>query len=298
MSRILVVEDETALARLLVLELTHEGYEVETAADGVTALQMALVGQWNLILMDIMIPHLTGIQVLKEIRKNLFTPVIFLSAKNTEQDIIEGFDAGADDYLTKPFNTGELLARIRVSLRRGERQKKLQELSFRDSLTGLLNRRGFGETAKLIFAANRQLQRTLALMMIDVDNFKNYNDTYGHPAGDSILQSVAEQMAAAVSGQKTILCRFGGEEFIVLLSDCTVPAARAAAGKICASVESLALKSGAGASHPVVTVSIGLAAAIPEAEQQIQDFVNRADKALYMAKAAGKNRVVTVEEGE
>lgn len=87
MSRILVVEDETALARLLVLELTHEGYEVETAADGVTALQMALVGQWDLILMDIMIPHLTGIQVLKEIRKNLFTPVIFLSAKNTEQDI-------------------------------------------------------------------------------------------------------------------------------------------------------------------------------------------------------------------
>lgn len=240
----------------------------------------------------------TGSPGFKGNQKKPFYTRHFLSAKNTEQDIIEGFDAGADDYLTKPFNTGELLARIRVSLRRGERQKKLQELSFRDSLTGLLNRRGFGETAKLVFTANQQLQRTLALMMIDVDNFKNYNDSYGHPAGDTILQSVAEQMAAAVSGQKTILCRFGGEEFIVLLSDCTVPAARAAAGKICASVESLALKSGAGASHPVVTVSVGLAASIPSVADQVQDFVNRADKALYMAKAAGKNRVVTAEEGE
>lgn len=298
MNRILIVEDEAPLARLLALELAHEGYEVEIAADGVTALQMSLVGQWDLILTDIMIPHLPGVQVLKEIRKNLFTPVIFLSAKNTESDVMEGFDVSVDDYLAKPFKTGELLSRIKASLRRGEQQKKLRDLSFKDSLTGLMNRRGFDETAKLIFSVNLQLQRTLALMIIDVDNFKNYNDSYGHPAGDTILQTTAERMAAAVSGRKAILCRFEGEQFIALLSDCTVAEAQETAGKICASVESLALKSGEGASHPVVTVSVGLAASIPSVADQVQDFLTRADKALRAAKAAGKNRVVTAEEGE
>ena len=292
MERILAAEDDPSLVRLLEIELSHAGYEIKTVTDGMTALHLAISEHWDLILLDIMLPQLTGIQVLKELRQTLQTPIILLTAKNTEQDIIEGLEAGADDYLTKPFSMGELLARIKTSLRRGTLHKHLQELSYKDTLTGLLNRRGFSEEAALLLKGNKQTRCHVAIMMIDVDNFKNYNDTYGHPAGDSVLQNVAAQLSAAVSGKKALLCRFGGEEFIVLLPDCTLQDAEQIAQTLRAAVEALHIPSGTGAQLPSVTVSIGLAAAAVQDESQLAQCVSLADKALYTAKTTGKNRIV------
>ncbi|HIW37195.1 MAG TPA: diguanylate cyclase [Candidatus Treponema faecavium] len=295
MNRVLLVEDDPGLVSLLSLELTHAGYGVTAVTDGMSALQTAFVEPWDLILMDIMLPELTGLQVLQELRKTLMTPVILLTAKNTEEDIIQGLEAGADDYLTKPFSMGELLARIKTAIRKDEQQKKWRELSFKDTLTGLLNRRGFSETVKLVLQANRHTHHALALMMIDVDNFKNYNDTYGHPQGDVILKTVAEQLTAAAKHKNAILSRFGGEEFIALLSDCTLQSAQETAETLRAAVESLALASGEGALLPIVTVSIGLAVSAPQEESEFNTFIGAADKALYQSKANGKNQVTTAQ---
>ena len=287
MKRILIIDDEIRLTRLLELELHREGYETVSVHDGVSAVREALNGSWDCILLDIMIPRISGFEVLSQVRKMISSPVLFLSAKSDPEDIIRGLDAGADDYIVKPFHTGELLARIRAALRRCEQQRKWKEISFQDPLTSLLNRRGWDASVPLILQAAVENSSRIGILAIDIDSFKEHNDRYGHEVGDRALTTVAESIRTTFSGIKALFCRIGGDEFAILTAGIEEEEVFSLAQKFSAAVTA-AFQGG----DKPLTVSIGIKTAVPQPETTVKELIHDADAALYRAKNNGKNQTV------
>jgi diguanylate cyclase (GGDEF)-like protein len=296
---VLVAEDHPVSQTILRSMLTKWGYPVRIARDGVEAWDM-LQGPDapRLAILDWMMPGIDGVEICRRLRTTPCEPyvyVLLLTARAKSEDLVEGMDAGADDYLTKPFDAHEL----RVRLRAGSRIIALQEQLMRareelrvqathDSLTGLLNRAAILEILQSECArANREGQ-PVALLLIDVDHFKQINDVHGHLAGDAVLREVAARMKSAVRRYDAV-GRYGGEEFLIVLPGCGIPSAGAQAERI---REAMALTAFDAVSQPVtVTCSIGVSGrALP----QLQDggsLVREADCAMYVAKAHGRNRV-------
>ncbi len=295
--RILVAEDDPISRHLLEAFLVKWGYEVIVAADGVEARRVLQHDNApNLALLDWMMPGTDGVEICREVRKRAaepYTYILLVTAKGQKQDILEGLEAGADDYLAKPFDPQELRARLRVGRRILELQEQLiqarEELraqATHDPLTGLWNRTAILETLQRELDRAERQRTPVAVFMADLDHFKQINDTYGHLAGDAVLREVSRRMRTTIRSYDAI-GRYGGEEFLIVTPGCDVTTALKLAERVrsCVSREPIDV---AGGTFPA-TLSLGVAASSEagDADQLVRD----ADAALYRAKNAGRNRV-------
>jgi two-component system cell cycle response regulator len=296
-ARILVADDSMVIRSVLRKQLQEQGHVVIEAVDGEDALRAGREEGPDVILLDVEMPRLDGHHVLAELRSHPATehiPVVFLTARATTDDVVEGLRLGAHDYLRKPFEPAELLARVSAALRVKRlqdelriRNTELEAASRTDALTGLPNRRHLQEQLAAAGSAAERHGHSVAVLMVDVDHFKSVNDRLGHAGGDHVLRRIALTLATACRAED-VAGRWGGEEFLVVSPASTASGAAALAERIRAAAESEAI-SVDGMEHPAVTVSVGVAVGSADMEAIVRD----ADAALYEAKAAGRNRVVS-----
>lgn len=303
-ARILLVEDNKTQATLICECLDRCGYETLHVENGMSAIKAAKTDKVDLILLDLLLPDIDGNEVCRWLKLNHDTkaiPIIMLTAKGESNDKVAGLEAGADDYLQKPFDEHELNARIyarlRVKLQQDELQQKnrqlesmltqVETLAIMDSLTGLFNRRRFETIIANEFKKSQRYLHPLTCMMIDIDHFKAINDRFGHQAGDVVLREVAQSIQTSIR-EVDSLARWGGEEFVVLSPNTTTENAIYAAQRILKSVSARTF-SGIGTEH--VTVSIGVAGVPDAAIETAEKLVHAADLALYEAKRKGRCRV-------
>jgi len=311
---LLVVEDNNFLRAYLETLLTPY-YRVAVASDGVEGLEKAKSLQPNLIVSDQVMPRQNGLDLLKEIRSTpelSSTPVIFLTARSGMESRIESLDAGADDYIAKPFDERELLARVRNLLRshsaeqqlallnRQLQQQKqqlesvnraLQYLATYDSLTEVKNRHSFNQYLDTEWRRLAREEAPLSLIMCDIDYFKLYNDTYGHQAGDECLRQVAAVLQHSVKRAADLVARYGGEEFVVVLPNTDIEGATCVAEMIAQQVRALQIVHAKSAVSEYVTLSLGVACCIPAPQSEPDGLIALADESLYRAKASGRDRV-------
>jgi two-component system cell cycle response regulator len=293
-----VVDDDAAIRRLVSLFLRRAGYEVVELTTGAEARARLTAEPWNMAILDRKLPDLDGLDLCREIKsdarmRNRY--VIMLTGEADEQDKIEGLDLGADDYITKPFQYKELLARIRAGKRIVDLQSELMEsnrrlelLSITDGLTRLFNHRHFQDEMARAFEESQRYQRPLSLAIIDIDFFKKVNDTYGHAAGDDVLKTVARLFMDSVRSTD-LAARYGGEEFAVMMPETDLDDAITFAEKIRTLVEATAIATQAG--EVKVTVSIGVSSVPTTPIHTPKEMIVAADKALYRAKRGGRNQV-------
>jgi PleD family two-component response regulator len=321
---ILVADDEPVNLALIKRRLEWEQYRIHTAEDGGQAVELAKRLRPDLIILDVMMPVMDGLQACRLIKQDPSTrdiPVIFLSALDDTATKVSGLALGANDYISKPFRVEELLARVAVALRlkleRDElrrhteearlRAEAASEMSVTDALTGLLNRYGLQRALQRELTEAREAARPLSCLLIDVDFFKHVNDTYGHAAGDIALMQIArllldnvrhpaerreeareaERRAGASFPRPDVVCRYGGEEFLVLAPETALEGALALAEKI--RLQAAARLFGDGERVFELTLSVGASLLLPG--ESGNDMIARADEALYQAKQAGRNRV-------
>ena len=311
---ILVVEDNNFLLTYL-QTLLKPYYRVAVAGDGIEGLEQAKKLLPNLILSDQIMPRKNGLDLLKEIRKTAelsATPVIFLTARSGMEARIESLDAGADDYISKPCDERELLARVRNLLRSHAAEQQLallnrqlqeqkqqletvnqalQYLATYDSLTELKNRRCLNEYLDTEWRRLAREEAPLSLIMCDIDYFKLYNDTYGHQAGDECLRQVASVLRSSLKRPADLVARYGGEEFVVVLPNTDIQGAASIAELIRAEVHGLQIIHPKSAVSEYVTLSLGVACCIPEPMSQPETLIAIADEYLYRAKNQGRDRV-------
>ncbi|GHS90105.1 hypothetical protein AGMMS49957_15050 [Synergistales bacterium] len=295
---ILIADDESANLAVL-SEILKNDYKVIVAKTGGAAIKRVADDKPDLILLDILMPDMSGFEVLKKLKesnesKNI--PVIFITGLSNPENEEKGLKLGAADYITKPFNNAIVIARVGTHIQIVKQVRAIERLGMIDVLTDIPNRRFFEIRIGEEWRRSCRHGTYLSMLMIDVDKFKNYNDTYGHPQGDLLLRFVGESLKAGLKRSSDIAARFGGEEFVVLLADTNREGALAVAENIRASIEAGVVPCAATGQPTSVTVSIGVNTVIPTTDMQIGDFINQADKNLYAAKAAGRNRVVHGEE--
>lgn len=300
--KILVAEDDPVTRRMLEAYLVKWGYEALIVADGQKAWQLLQQDQApRLAILDWMMPGMDGTSICREVRKSNLQPYIYLillTARGYKQDVIAGLEAGADEYLTKPFDPYELKARLRSGARIVELQdsliqarEALREQAMHDPLTHLLNRRAALDFLTSELSRGAREKNPLSVMMVDIDHFKSINDRFGHPAGDEVLSEVGRRLRTSARSYD-LVGRFGGEEFLVVAPSC-----RTADGLI----QAQRLREVV-CSQPItfkdlsvtVTISVGVATVHDPHQQDMEGLLSAADNALYRAKAAGRNRV----EGE
>jgi diguanylate cyclase (GGDEF)-like protein len=277
------------------------GYYVSAAPEGVTALDYLARREFDLVLLDVVMPLMSGVEVLKCIRCTYSVtdlPVIMITARDESDDIVHALESGANDYLTKPFALPVVSARVRTQLMLkrmvGELEKanlKLETLSLRDALTQVANRRSFDESFEREKRRVQRNGRSLTLLILDIDYFKKYNDTYGHKAGDVTLRRVAETIVESLGRASDMAFRYGGEEFVALLPHCDEKGARIVAERIRTAIERLAIPHAGSSAGPCLTVSIGAATTASSSDEELAALFDNADGMLYRAKDEGRNRV-------
>ena len=292
---VLVAEDSVVVRALLRAQLAERGYTVVEAGDGHEALAKAAEARPDVILLDVEMPNLDGFGVLERLRSTpelSDIPVIFVSGRTNAEDAVQGLDLGAHDYLRKPFEAGELAARVHAAARIKQLQDELramngdlQRLATTDSLTGVPNRRMLDDQLRRHVSRAARHKRPLAVLLVDVDRFKSINDRLGHPAGDEALVGIARRLAQRLRAED-VLGRWGGEEFMVITPDVDGEGAGLLADALRREIDSRPLIVD-GTQLPV-TVSIGWAGWQGE---RPEDLVVRADSALLRAKEGGRNRV-------
>lgn len=310
--RILVVDDHEDNVELLRARLEAWGYKVEAATDGQQALDVVHASPPDLILLDVMMPSIDGNEVARRIKQNPllpFIPIIMQTALDSTESKVEGLEAGADDYITKPIEFAELKARVRSMLRIKRLQEELEErerqlleanerlrhMSRTDGLTGLENRRSIERLLEKSFAHGERLSEPLSCVMSDLDRFKSVNDEYGHQAGDAVLKQFAAILKKAAR-EIDAVGRYGGEEFIVLLPGTVLDAAVTFAERVRKEVEAHTFVFDGGSIRR--TVSFGVAGWPHPRIQSCEALVRAADDALYVAKETGRNRVVRFDSDE
>jgi diguanylate cyclase (GGDEF)-like protein len=291
--RILAIDDSVINLKLLALILGREGFEVLTTSDSLDALPLTLQHNPHLILLDVMMPGLSGLEILRQLKQNNVTqsvPVLMVTARTKGEDVKAALEAGAFDYIKKPLDEVEIVARVQSALKYKFHQDKLVEMATHDSLTGLYNHRLLIELLGRELANARRKAEPVAFCMADIDHFKNLNDQYGHQAGDLVLREVSQVLSQGLRKSDPV-GRYGGEEFGIILGSCGADRAAALCERLRQSV----------ADHPFVyqgqeirvTVSLGLAVASPDAVTSETELIRKADLALYRAKEAGRNRLVS-----
>lgn len=310
--RILVVDDHEDNVEVLRARLEARGYEVEGANDGQSALDTVPRFLPDLILLDVMMPDMDGLEVarrLKADRSLPFIPVIMQTALDSTERMVAGLEAGADDYVTKPINFAELEARIRSLLRikklqedLGEREKELSQMNDRllhisltDGLTGVDNRRALEQRLHEMFEHSLRLHEPISCVMCDIDHFKKVNDTYGHAAGDEVLKQFAEILKLEAREIDRV-GRYGGEEFLLLLPGTVLDSAVTFAERVRQRVEENTFSFEGGTLKR--TVSLGVASWPHPRIKGREEMLKAADDALYVAKEMGRNRVVRFDSAE
>ena len=289
---IVLIEDDPNVRRMLTLHLERAGCSLQTAGSLQEARQILRNGTWDLVLLDRGLPDGDGLELCAEIRQARPDGyIMILTGSAGDPDKIRGFEAGADDYVTKPFNVEELMARVRAGLRIVDLQKALfasnqllQDISLTDALTGLRNRRALDQELMTRFATARRYHRPLSVAVVDVDRFKHFNESFGHQSGDKVLREVASLLRRGTRATD-VVGRLGGEEFCVLLPETGLFEAAQVGEKIRALIASSI------ADLPGVTVSVGIASMPHSHVQSAEELMFAADAALYRAKNNGRNRV-------
>jgi len=304
-ANILVVEDSEAQGTITKEVLEKSGYKVTWVVEGMAAFRVAKTEPIDVILLDRVLPDMDGSRVcgwLKQDETTRGIPIIMLTSMNTVAQKVQGLEAGADDYLAKPYDEIELNARVYAALRtkllRDELSQKNQELkamlmkvevlSITDPLTGLFNRRHFEEVLTAEFNKSRRYNAPLSCMMIDIDHFKAVNDTYGHAVGDNAIKDVVKAIQRSVRDVDTA-ARWGGEEFIVLAPMTPKAEAMIPARRILSSVSEHVF---AGIGDKRITVSIGISDISRPGIDMPDNLIQAADVAMYEAKETGRNRIV------
>jgi diguanylate cyclase (GGDEF)-like protein len=305
-AKILLVEDNKTQAQIICDFLGKHGYEIVLAEDGMSAFKRAKTESVDIILLDRILPDIDGNEICRWLKLDQNTrsiPIIMLTAKDSITNRVAGLEAGADDYLPKPFDENELNARIYVRLRAKSQQDELliknrqledmltrvETLAIVDSLTGLFNRRRFETILGNEFKRAARYQDPISCLMIDIDHFKQINDSHGHQGGDIVLREIARLIQASIREVDTA-ARWGGEEFVVLSPNTPKQSAGLAAARILKAVNDHAFT---GINGGKITISIGIAG-IPEASIDTPEkLVHAADLAMYEAKKNGRNRVET-----
>ncbi len=292
--RVLIVDDTPENIAVLV-EALRDQYELSVAVDGATALEIATSeNRPDLILPDIMVPGMDGFEVCECLKSSPSTadiPVIFVTALNEMEDEAKGLDAGAIDYIRKPFSLPIVAARVKNHLELKQHRDFLKNLSSMDGLTGIANRRRFDETLEREWHRAARSSVPISLVMIDVNSFKAYNDHYGHVAGDECLRVVAQVLQACFARSTDLVARYGGEEFAAILPGTDEPGAAFAARKAVDEIRSREIEHVCSAAADRLTVSAGVASTIPAPGTSPEFLVQVADKMLYQAKTEGRNRV-------
>jgi two-component system, cell cycle response regulator len=298
MAKILIVDDSRLIAHIAKTILAKRGHEVILAQDGTVGLDLAQSQCPDLILLDLVMPAIDGYEVCRRLKNDPSTrdiPVIMLTSMAEPADKVKGLGMGAVDYVTKPFDEGELLARVNIHVRLKElyealqeKNRQLQELANRDGLTGLYNHRYFQDQISKDFLRARRYNQPLACVMLDIDNFKKVNDTYGHQTGDVILQTVGRLVIEAIR-DSDLAARYGGEEFGLILYFTDRRNAFEATNRLRLLIASHVFKIGEDSFH--ISLSGGIAAYPHPEIHDVQKLVECADRALYLAKQNGRNRV-------
>lgn len=299
-TNILVIEDSETIRREIVQVLNAHSLSTycHEAGDGLEGLKVMLGIKIDLVLCDVEMPRLDGFRFLSMVRcreELRDIPVILLTGMDDSASKIAGLEQGANDYITKPFDDGELVARVRVHLKMKRLQDQLRranellvEVSNTDHLTGLYNRRYLMDVLEREFSRARRNGCSLSLLVIDMDHFKEINDTCGHQAGDLVLAEAASVFREQLRNYDTAV-RFGGDEFVAVLPGAALPEATAVAERVRKAVEACRLPGNM--AHIRLSFSIGIAVHPADGVETVADFIREADSALYRAKEKGRNRI-------
>lgn len=289
---VVLIDDSVDVHRLLKTRLRTEPIELSVFESGKEGAEFCAKNRPALVLLDLDMPSMDGFAVLRALRADpatVNTTVVVLSGLSDSQDKVAAFDLGATDYVTKPFDFSELRARVRSALRTQRLMQLLAERAEVDGLTGLANRAAFNRRWSQEVNESQRYGRPLSLAVMDIDFFKKINDTYGHPAGDEVIQGFAK-VITSFTRDCDIACRYGGEEFCVIMPETAPEASRIVGERI-----REAMGATSWPRHPEhnVTVSVGIAGInAGTAGLTPEGWLDRADKALYTAKHGGRNRVV------
>lgn len=309
--KILIVDDE----KMNIMALAHflkPQYDIVMATDGASALVEVEKHKPDLVLLDILMPDMSGFEVLiklKDASETMNIPVIFLTGLNNAEDEEKGLLLGAVDYITKPFNKTIVKARIKTHLKMSDYFHTIEKLCMIDALTGLSNRRGFDKRFETEWGRAFREKKSLGLLVIDIDNFKIYNDTYGHPQGDNLLQTISDVLQKTINRSSDFIARWGGEEFFILLPDTDMEGTVNLAEQVRLNVMEISIPCGklnftglndnivktqsSDGSKPYVTVSLGASSKIPVEGDSAENYITEVDTLLYKAKKNGKNQTCT-----
>ncbi|MCW9040943.1 MAG: PleD family two-component system response regulator [Rhodospirillales bacterium] len=293
-STVLIIDDEPSNIEILNAVLEGE-CDVLFATSGEDGLALVQSERPDLILLDVMMPDMDGYEVIGRLKgepdlKDI--PVIFVTARSEESDEARGLEAGAIDYIIKPISAPIVRMRVRNHLELKRYRDLLQDLSIRDGLTGLPNRRRYDEFMEQEWARARRNETPLSVILMDIDHFKQFNDTYGHAAGDDCLQKVGAALKEVVRRPADLVARYGGEEFVCVLPDTDSEGATQVAEAVREAVSALGIPHAHSSAADHVTMSLGVATMIPQGEVPPGIIAEKADVYLYEAKEAGRNRVI------
>jgi diguanylate cyclase (GGDEF)-like protein len=298
--KVLIVDDEIANIEL-VADIFEDCCEVLFATQGHKALEIAAASAPDVILLDVMMPGMDGYSVCRSLKADPLTrdiPVIFITGLEDRQAEIQGLELGAMDYITKPFHPPIVRVRVRNQIDLKRARDQLNRLAVTDGLTGLANRRRFDEVLTFEHARHVRSGNWLSLIMIDIDHFKMYNDSYGHLKGDDCLRMVSSVLASEVCRTTDLAARYGGEEFACILAETgPVFGARVVAERIRNGVLRLNLVHSASPTAERVTISLGVVSSRCSIHSAPWDLVTEADHQLYLAKSGGRNRTCAIEAG-
>jgi diguanylate cyclase (GGDEF)-like protein len=326
---ILIVDDTPDNLRLLSNLLTKRGYDVRATVSGQMAITVVKAAPPELMLLDICMPQMNGYEVCRHLKSDPITqdiPIIFISALDELANKVEAFEVGGVDYITKPFQVAEVVARVNTHLTLRRLQQQLQEQNLRlqqevcermnaeaalqaanrelqrlaciDGLTQISNRLYFDQRLRQEWLRLSREKQSLAIILCDVDHFKLYNDYYGHQAGDECLKQVAQTICNQAKRPADLVARYGGEEFVVMLSNTDLEGAVTVAEHIKLAVEGLHIPHAGSQVSSYVTLSMGIANTIPQMQAAPEKLIAAADRSLYMAKARGRNTFCFLDSGE
>ena len=291
MQTILVCDDDKQIVEAIDIYLTGEGFQVVKAYDGYEALELLESHSVDLMIVDVMMPGLDGIRTTLKVRETSSIPIIILSAKSEDNDKILGLNIGADDYIAKPFHPMIVKARVNTHIKLYQYRLQIQRQALVDELTGVANRRQYDNYSAVKWQEAVRLGKPISICMFDIDLFKLYNDTYGHPAGDKVIAAVAGAVDSRLQRVTDFFARYGGEEFVALILGDDSRQAFDHMKRIRQQIEELRMPHRA-TKTGWVTVSIGGVTISPKSGDDYNSYLMMADAMLYDAKRYGRNMVV------
>ncbi|MGD9238646.1 MAG: diguanylate cyclase [Desulfobacterales bacterium] len=293
-THILIVDDDLSIRNTMQEYINNAGFASQTASTAEEALELIKINKYAVVITDIRLPGMGGLELTKVIKKDNGADVIVVTGYSDDYSYEEAINIGASDFVIKPVRLEELLLRLRRVLKerqlgteRTRMMEKLQKLAITDGLTKLYNSRSFYTQLELEVDRFNRYKHPLALLLLDIDNFKEYNDSYGHLEGDKVLVRFSQIIKSCLRANDSAY-RYGGEEFTVILPETTGDEAKTVAQRIRASLEAEKYKPVPG-KVARITISIGVTQCYPK--EELSTFIRRADKAMYLSKENGRNRV-------